>query len=117
MTGPTYLSTDEYNQLVAALLFARPLLAVEPSPFTGAVTADEIKIALGEKANVWPEKIRTMSAEDHDDDMPEIDQAELSDFFEECQAKVERGEPLSMTPAEIDQVADEVEARQKAGTL
>ena len=87
------------------------------------VTVDEIKHDFGEKANVWPEKIRAMSddegddEEGDDDDMAEIDEAELLDFFEECQAMVERGETLGMTQAELDQLADRDEAREKAGTL
>jgi hypothetical protein len=53
-----YLSMTEYNALVATLLTVPELLSVEPSVWTGTVTEDEIKIALGERCDIWPECIR-----------------------------------------------------------
>jgi hypothetical protein len=31
---------------------------------TGSITGDEIKLALGEKLDIWPESIREMAEED-----------------------------------------------------
>jgi hypothetical protein len=60
----TYLPDVEYNRLVATLLIAAPLLRIRPSPWTGSITEDEIKLALGEKLDIWPESIREMAEED-----------------------------------------------------
>lgn len=60
----TYLPDDEHNALVGTLLSAAPLLNIEPSPWTGTITEDEIKLALGEKLDIWPESIREMAEED-----------------------------------------------------
>ena len=46
-----FVSDERYSRLVAALL------NVKPCPFTGAVTENEIKIALGEAGDIWPESI------------------------------------------------------------
>ena len=46
-----YLDNDTYTRLVDALL------NVQPSAFTGTVTADEIKITLGEIGDLWPASI------------------------------------------------------------
>jgi hypothetical protein len=59
-----YLPDDEYHRLVKTLLIARPLLRIKPSPWTGTITEDEIKLALGEKLDIWPERIREMAEED-----------------------------------------------------
>ncbi len=43
-----YLDDERYARLVNALL------NVQPCPFAGHVTADQIMMALGEVGNVWP---------------------------------------------------------------
>ena len=35
----------------------RAIAALEPCPFAGKVTADQVKIALGELLDIWPESI------------------------------------------------------------
>lgn len=62
----TYLPDVEYNRLVATLMSVGPLLRIKPSPWTGTVTEDEIKLALGEKLDIWPEGIREMAEEEED---------------------------------------------------
>ena len=47
-----YIADETYHRLVAALL------TLEPCPVTGEVGPDQIKIALGEVADIWPESIR-----------------------------------------------------------
>jgi hypothetical protein len=42
------LDDERYARLVAALT------NVQPSPVTGMVTENEIKIALGEHGDIWP---------------------------------------------------------------
>ena len=51
---PTYLDKDAYNQLIETLLTVPELLKVKPSPWSGKITAREIGVALGTKANIWP---------------------------------------------------------------
>jgi hypothetical protein len=51
---PTYLDKDAYNQLIETLLTVPELLKVKPSPWSGKITAREISVALGTKANIWP---------------------------------------------------------------
>lgn len=46
-----YLETSRLNQMAEAIA------ALEPCPFAGRVTADQIKLVLGEKGNVWPASI------------------------------------------------------------
>ena len=60
----TYLPDDENDRLVKTLMSVAPLLNIEPSPWTGTITEDEIKIALGEKLDIWPEHIREMAEEE-----------------------------------------------------
>jgi hypothetical protein len=43
-----YVETEVYNRI------AKALAAIEPCPFAGRVTPDQIKIVLGEVADVWP---------------------------------------------------------------
>ncbi len=43
-----YLETSRLNQMAEAIA------ALEPCPFTGKVTADQVKLVLGERGNVWP---------------------------------------------------------------
>lgn len=60
----TYLPDDEYDRLVAAVLRiapAVPSLRIERSAWTGTFTDNEVKIALGERLNVWPECIRELA--------------------------------------------------------
>lgn len=59
----TYFPDSEYNRLVATLKNVAPLLR-KPSPWTGTVTEDEIKLALGEKLDIWPQAIREMAEGD-----------------------------------------------------
>ncbi len=35
----------------------RAIAALEPCPFAGVVTADQVKLALGELLDIWPESI------------------------------------------------------------
>lgn len=46
-----YISTPDYDRLVDALA------NLKPCPFEGRITADQIKIALGELGDVWPASI------------------------------------------------------------
>jgi hypothetical protein len=57
----TYLPQAEYDASVATLVRFRELLNIAPSVATDTITEDEIKIALGERLNVWPECIRRFS--------------------------------------------------------
>lgn len=43
-----YLETSRLNQMAEAIA------ALEPCPFTGRVTADQVKLVLGERGNIWP---------------------------------------------------------------
>lgn len=49
----TYIADETYDRLVMALL------TLQPSPVTGEVGADEVKIALGEIGDIWPARIET----------------------------------------------------------
>jgi hypothetical protein len=53
----SYLLDTEYNRLVGTLKSVAPLLRIKPSPWTGTITEDEIKLALGEKLDIWPASI------------------------------------------------------------
>ncbi|WP_041358089.1 hypothetical protein [Nitrobacter hamburgensis] len=64
MDETTYLPDTEYHALVRTLLRFAPLLNIEPSAWTGTITEDEIKLALGEQFDIWPESIREMAEED-----------------------------------------------------
>jgi hypothetical protein len=46
-----YIEDDQYDRLVAALL------TLQPSPVTGEVGPDEVKIALGEIGDIWPARV------------------------------------------------------------
>jgi hypothetical protein len=46
-----YLPTEKYNALAEALA------NLEPCPVRGVITADQIKIVLGERADIWPASI------------------------------------------------------------
>lgn len=46
-----YIENARLNQM------AKAIAALEPCPFTGRVTADQIKVVLGEKGNIWPASI------------------------------------------------------------
>jgi hypothetical protein len=59
----TYLPDVEYNRLVATLMSVTPILRIKPSGWTGSITENEIKLALGEKLDIWPESIREMAEE------------------------------------------------------
>lgn len=63
----TYLSQGDYNATVATLVRFRELLAIEPNAITGTVTDNEVKIALGERLNVWPDCIRELAESDKAD--------------------------------------------------
>lgn len=53
MTTPDiYLDYDRYSRLVTALA------NLQPCPFAGRITEDQIKVALGEAGDVWPLEIR-----------------------------------------------------------
>jgi hypothetical protein len=62
----TYLPMTKYNRLVATIMSVAPLLNIEPSPWTGTITKDEIKLALGEHCDIWPESIRELAEEEED---------------------------------------------------
>ena len=55
MSNERYLPDHTYDTLVSAILRA------EPCAFSGTVTEDQIKIALGEVSDIWPARIK----EDH----------------------------------------------------
>lgn len=60
-----YLPMTEYSRLVSTLkriAVAVPSLRIERSAWTGTVTDDEVKIALGEQLDIWPESIRDDAA-------------------------------------------------------
>ena len=42
---------------LAALTVSLGALALDPCPFAGKVTADQVKIVLGNVANIWPASI------------------------------------------------------------
>jgi hypothetical protein len=61
MDTPTYYSNDQYTALIATLKRIAPVapsLKIQLSAWTGTVTDDEVKTALGETCNIWPESIR-----------------------------------------------------------
>lgn len=43
-----YIENTRLNQMAEAIA------ALEPCPFTGKVTADQIKLILGQRGNIWP---------------------------------------------------------------
>ena len=47
-----YLSVVPHHRL------AEKIANLEPCPFVGRVTPDQVKIALGEFGDIWPESIR-----------------------------------------------------------
>ena len=51
MTKEIYLHHDQYSRLVERLA------NLEPCPFAGKITPDQIKVALGEAGNIWPKEI------------------------------------------------------------
>ena len=48
----TYLKTETLRR------GAELIAALEPCPFAGVVTVDQVKLALGEHLDIWPESIR-----------------------------------------------------------
>jgi hypothetical protein len=61
MDTPTYYPNDQYTALIATLKRIAPVapsLKIQLNAWTGTVTDDEVKIALGETCNIWPESIR-----------------------------------------------------------
>lgn len=54
----TYLSDTDYAKLVAALA------NLAPCPIARRVTEDQIKTALGELGDIWPESVRVDFIED-----------------------------------------------------
>lgn len=54
-----FLDDERYSRLVAALV------NIQPCPVTGMVTENEIKIALGEAGDIWPQAIRSSVQLDH----------------------------------------------------
>jgi hypothetical protein len=62
-----FLDDDDYRSLVGALervltkvelgALIKALAYIGPSAFTGTITRDEIVIALGEHADIWPRLI------------------------------------------------------------
>jgi hypothetical protein len=47
-----YVPTENYRRAAEAIA------ALTPCPVHGVITADQVKIALGEVGNIWPESIR-----------------------------------------------------------
>lgn len=54
----TYLSDADHAALIDNLMTVRKLLNVEPSPFTGEITRDEVLHDLCVRCDVWPESSR-----------------------------------------------------------
>jgi hypothetical protein len=52
MTTETFIPTELFERIAEAATRATPCA------MNGKITANEIKIAIGEFANVWPESIR-----------------------------------------------------------
>lgn len=52
---PVYFDTAELEAL------AEKIARLEPCPVAGRVTADQVKIALGEGLDVWPARIAEVS--------------------------------------------------------
>lgn len=48
----TYIPDSDYAKLVAALA------SLAPCPMAGRVTDDQIKTALGDVGDIWPESVR-----------------------------------------------------------
>jgi hypothetical protein len=48
-----YIATARENRIAEAIA------ALEPCPFRGRITTDQVKIVLGEVGNIWPESIRS----------------------------------------------------------
>jgi len=47
-----YIATARENRIAEAIA------ALEPCPFHGCITSDQVKIVLGEVGDIWPESIR-----------------------------------------------------------
>lgn len=47
-----YIATARENRIAEAIA------ALTPCPFHGYITADQVKMVLGEVGNIWPESIR-----------------------------------------------------------
>lgn len=58
---PIYYPDDKYTALATALAnacaIASSILNIELSAWTGTVTDNEVKIALGEHFDIWPDAI------------------------------------------------------------
>ncbi|QDM27560.1 hypothetical protein FNL56_16605 [Tardiphaga sp. vice304] len=52
MTTEIYIGTARFQRIAAAIA------ALEPCWFSGVVTADQVKLALGEHGDIWPDSIR-----------------------------------------------------------
>lgn len=52
----TYIRTEAFQRL------ADKIAALEPCPFYGYVTPDQIKMALGEHGNIWPTSVHAETA-------------------------------------------------------
>lgn len=55
-----YIETARYQRAVAAIA------ALEHCMFEGVVTADQVKVVLGEIGDIWPESIRGEDDADED---------------------------------------------------
>ena len=53
-----YLDTERFNHI------AEKIAALTPCAFAGRVTADQVKVALGEQGDIWPECIRAACISD-----------------------------------------------------
>jgi hypothetical protein len=42
------------SKMLGSTKLAEAIASIEPCPFTGKVTADQVKLVLGEKVNIWP---------------------------------------------------------------
>lgn len=58
MNQPRYLPDADYDRLVLTVIAGLvPSFKIEPSPWSGRIEADDVKIALGEQFDIWPERI------------------------------------------------------------
>jgi hypothetical protein len=47
-----YIGSERFERIAEAIA------ALEPCPFFGVLTADQVKMALGEHGDIWPDSIR-----------------------------------------------------------
>jgi hypothetical protein len=60
MSRPSYLPDADYDHLVLTaprLAGVARSLRITPSPWTGKIDPDDVKIALGQQLDVWPQRI------------------------------------------------------------